>query len=127
MVAKAEIIMALGVMFWQDEIDVQKEIAYVFKNMGHSADKKAILELYQAMNAVEGVLNLIRQDHDSQAIEIGLKCLFDMLALGAAASEGGPNLILKQLESIPGCLDRLESLQHHKTAAIYDGVVKIFQ
>jgi hypothetical protein len=85
-VAKADLIIALGAMFWQDELDVKKEIAFIFKNMGHSADKRTILELYQAMNAVEGVLNLIRQDHDSQAIEIGLKCLFDMLALGAAAS-----------------------------------------
>jgi hypothetical protein len=92
--------------------------------MGHAGDKKAILELYLSLNITEGVVNLIRQDHDSQAIEIGLKSLFELLNVGAY--DGGQNLILKQIESIPGCLDRLESLQHHKAPEIYEGVVKIF-
>lgn len=52
MVANAEIMIMLGGMLWQEEIDVRKEIAYIFKNMGHSADKRAILEIYQAVNAL---------------------------------------------------------------------------
>lgn len=51
-VGKAELMIALGGMLWQEEIDVRKEIAYIFKNMGHTADKRATLEIYQAMNAV---------------------------------------------------------------------------
>jgi hypothetical protein len=47
--------------------------------------------------------------------------------LNVGACEGGQNLILKQIESLPGCLDRLEYLQHHKVTQIYDAVVKIFQ
>ena len=47
--------------------------------------------------------------------------------LNVGACELGQNLILKQLESLPGSLDRLEYLQHHKVKQIYDAVVKIFQ
>jgi hypothetical protein len=41
--AKPEILQTLNQMLWQDDIDVKKEICYVFKNMGNSGDKKAIL------------------------------------------------------------------------------------
>lgn len=33
-------------------------------------------------------MSVIQQDIDPQAIDIGLKCLFDMLTVGANAHEG---------------------------------------
>jgi importin subunit alpha-6/7 len=82
-----ELVLQVGSMFWADEIDIRKEICYIFRNMGHSGDKRAILDLYSKLNAIEGVVSLIRQDQDSQAIEVGLKCLFEMLNVDLC--EGG--------------------------------------
>ena len=63
-------------MFWSDELDVKKEICYIFKNIGLVGDKKVVLQIYLSLNVVEGVVNIIRQEQDSEAINVGLKCLF---------------------------------------------------
>jgi hypothetical protein len=73
--------------------------------MAHVGDKKQVLSVIIDLNIVEGVMNLIKQDDDSQAIEIALKCLFELLNVGI--QENGENLILKKIESTTGCLDRL--------------------
>jgi hypothetical protein len=70
--------------------------------MGHAGETKPVLEVYARLNVAEGVLSLIRQDSDAQAIDVALKCLFELLRVGA--HEGGDNIILKYIESVPGCL-----------------------
>ena len=69
-------------------------------------------------------MNLIVQDEDANAIEVGLKCLFSLLTVGV---ENSGNAVLKHLERLPGCLERLEQLQHHNSKEIYNMVVKIFK
>lgn len=69
-------------MLWQDEIEIKREISYIFRNICKVGDKPIALEVIVSLNIVEGVLNLIRQDEDVQAIEAGIKCLFEMLQVG---------------------------------------------
>lgn len=116
--------MKLGAMFWGDEIDIRKEICFIFRNMGQVGEKQLVLEVVQTLNITEGVVNLITQDEDANAIEVGLKCLFSLLNVGV---ENSGNVILKHLERLPGCLERLEQLQHHNSKEIYNMVVKIFK
>ena len=122
--SRQDLFLKLGAMFWGDEIDIRKEICFIFRNMGQVGERQLVLEVIQSLNIIEGVVNLIVQDEDANAIEVGLKCLFSLLNVGV---ENNGNVILKHLERLPGCLERLEQLQHHKSKEIYDMVVKIFK
>lgn len=48
--ARSDLIQKIGVMFWSDELDVKKEICYIFKNLGRMGEKKAVLEVYLNLN-----------------------------------------------------------------------------
>ena len=69
--------------------------------------------------------NLFIEQQDSFILEPALKCLWEILYIGSKLGSK-ENIILKELKTIPGFIDKLEILQYHTDNAVYNELNKIF-
>jgi hypothetical protein len=125
LLARPSIFYRVASMLVSDANSIKIEACYVFANMSHMGDPKAVYTVLTELKVLDNLLHIISQDEDQRLLEVGLQALYDLLALAERVAQ--PNPFVRVLENAMGCFERLEALQHHESMEIYRFVIKIFQ
>ena len=112
------------VLFHTDDNDVKKQLCYVFGNMSSIGEASRVGEIYASCQVLQILSELIKQDIDVRLLQVALIGLKDVLRLDERIGDGA---MATAVQRMPGLLERLQSLQYHKSKTIYQLVHKIFQ
>ena len=119
------LLLKVALLFVSDCNEVKREICYVFGNMCHLGETALVYRTILELRVFDTYLALLADDGDAKLLEKALTTLYDILVVGERAAQ--PNPFLRMMESVPGCLERLEALQRHDSGEIYRLVLKIVQ
>jgi len=75
------LLVKISYLFFGDDLDVRREICFIFANMCRSSNPRPVFDLIAECHIIEGIVMMIDQDEDSRAIEVALQTLDDILGM----------------------------------------------